>query len=148
LAWAPSSLPLKFVRPTKFYCPLSNIKILGVRCGSISFTHFFLQEALGEDVWHVDVFLKLKDIHVAFGIFFSMFRPEAFFFVLVFPPFRNQLVIFYSTLMGIFLKLLGLGSLKSPKAPFVHRQMALTIFNGGIRLISSNVIALATYLES
>jgi len=30
----------------------------------------------------------------------------------------------------------------------VHRQVALTIFNGGIRLISSNVIGLAIYLGS
>jgi hypothetical protein len=50
--------------------------------------------------------------------------------------------------MGVFFKLLGLGSLECPKAPLVHLQVALTIFNGGIRLTSSNVIALATYLGS
>jgi hypothetical protein len=50
--------------------------------------------------------------------------------------------------MGVFLKLLGLGSLECPKAPLVHPQVALTIFNGGIRLTSSNVIALTTYLGS
>jgi hypothetical protein len=110
-----------------------------------------LQEALGKDVWHVDAFSKLKDVHVDFGILFLMFHLEAFLFVLVLPSllgFWNQLVIFYSTLMGVFKRLLGLGSLQCPKALLVHRQVALTIFIRGIGLISLNVIALVTYLKS
>jgi hypothetical protein len=43
---------------------------------------------------------------------------------------------------------LSLGSLKCPKGLLVHQQVALTIFIGGIGLISLNIIALATYLMS
>jgi len=71
-AWAPSSLPHGFILPTKFYCPLSNIKILGVPFGSISFTSSFLQEVLGKDVWHVNVFLILRDVYVTFDFFLDV----------------------------------------------------------------------------
>jgi hypothetical protein len=49
------------------------MKILGVPFGFSSFAFSFLQEVLGKDVWHVHVFPRLGDVHVAFGIFSQCF---------------------------------------------------------------------------
>jgi hypothetical protein len=48
--------------------------------------------------------------------------------------------------MGGFEKNLGLSSLECTKAILILQQMVLPIFNGGVRLISSEVIVLTTYL--
>jgi hypothetical protein len=48
--------------------------------------------------------------------------------------------------MGVFEKKLGLRSLECPKAILVFQQMALPIFNVGVRLISLEVIILTSYL--
>jgi hypothetical protein len=50
--------------------------------------------------------------------------------------------------MGVFKKLLGLDSLKCPKALFVHQHVVCPIFSEGIRLIFSKVIILVTCLGS
>jgi len=51
-----------------FCCLLDDIKVLGVLFGSISFISFFVQDALNEYVHHREVFSKLGDVQVAFGI--------------------------------------------------------------------------------
>jgi hypothetical protein len=71
--FASFSLPLGFIAPTKFYLPHDGIVILGVPFGYTSFTSSFLQEVLIEDVWHANVFPRLKDVQVAFGILFRCF---------------------------------------------------------------------------
>jgi hypothetical protein len=48
--------------------------------------------------------------------------------------------------MGIFKRLLGPSSLECPEAPIVRRQMVLPIFNGGVGLISLEVIAPTIYM--
>jgi hypothetical protein len=80
-----------------------------------------------------------------------MFRPETFFFASLVPPllgFWSHLIVFYFTLMGIFEKLLGVSPFECFKAFLVCRHVAFPISNGGIGLISSYVIALATYLRN
>jgi hypothetical protein len=67
LAWVSSSLPHGSV---KFYYPLDGVKNFGVPFGSTSFASFLLQKVLDEDVQHVNMFLKLGDIQVVFGIIF------------------------------------------------------------------------------
>jgi hypothetical protein len=50
-----------------------------VLCISFGFVYLissFLQGALDEDVWHVSVFLKLRDVQVTFGIFFYVLCKE------------------------------------------------------------------------
>jgi hypothetical protein len=42
---------------------------LDVPFGSFSFTSFFLQDALADDVHYIHAFLKLGDVKVAFEIF-------------------------------------------------------------------------------
>jgi hypothetical protein len=69
-SWSPSSLPFNFPPFVDFCCPSDGITILGIMFGSTSFISYFLWYALDENVCHVDAFPKLKDIQVAFGIFF------------------------------------------------------------------------------
>ncbi len=80
-----------------------------------------------------------------------MFCLEAFLFTSLFPlllGFQSKLIVFYSILMGIFEKLLGLGPLECPKALLIHQQVALPISSGGIGFISLEFIVLAIYLGS
>jgi hypothetical protein len=53
--------------------PIGGIKVLGVPLESFSFTSFFFQDILDDDVQHIDVFLRLGDVQVAFGIFIHCF---------------------------------------------------------------------------
>jgi hypothetical protein len=47
---------------TKFYTFENGIRVLGMPFGSFDFASSFIQEALDEDVWHVQVFLTLMDV--------------------------------------------------------------------------------------
>jgi len=87
---------------------------------------------------------------VAFGILSQCFTQWPSFLLHYFPPSKiwNQLAIFGSTRMGVFKRLLGLNSLECPEAPIVRRQVALSISNGGIGLISLEVITPSTYIKS
>jgi hypothetical protein len=62
--------------------------------------------------------------------------------------FHSELVIFYSTLMGIFERILGSTSLECPKAFLLHPHVALPISSEGIMLISLEVIVPTVYLGS
>ncbi len=79
-----------------------------------------------------------------------MFHSKAFLFASLLPPFQvfgvRVLTVFYSTQMGVFERLLGMGSLECPKAPLIHWHVAIPNYNGDIGLISLEVIALATFL--
>jgi len=79
-----------------------------------------------------------------------MFHLEIFLFVLLFPPSKFSMLIDFlnSIVMGIFIRFLGLDSLKCPNPLFVHQHVALPISSGGTRLISSKVIALVACLGS
>jgi hypothetical protein len=86
-----------------------------------------------------------------FWYLLSMFHLDAFFFGLLFPcfpSFQSQLVIFYSTLMGVFWRLLHPNSLECHKTPIIYHWVVLSISNGGIRLISSKIITPTTYMGS
>lgn len=60
--WSPFNLPLNFSPLTKFYTFENGIRVLGMPFGSFDFASSFIQEALDEDVWHVQVFLTLMDV--------------------------------------------------------------------------------------
>jgi hypothetical protein len=51
-----------------FNTPSEGIKVLGVPLGTSSFTSFFIKDVLLDDVWHVDLFLIMGDVHVVFEI--------------------------------------------------------------------------------
>jgi hypothetical protein len=50
--------------------------------------------------------------------------------------------------MGVFERLLDLGSLECPEALLIHQHVTFLISSGGVRLISSKVIAPIDYLGS
>ncbi len=64
------------------------------------------------------------------------------------PSFQSQFIVFYSTLMGVFWRLLGSSSLECLKTLIVHHQVVLPISDGGVGLISSKVIIPTTYIEN
>jgi hypothetical protein len=71
--WSPSNLFAIFSPPHGF-CYLPNgIQVLRVPCGFVLFSSSFFKDTLDEDVCHVDVFIRLGDVHVAFGILFRCF---------------------------------------------------------------------------
>jgi hypothetical protein len=62
VTWSSLGLALKFLPPLGFYSLIGGIRVLGVPLRSLSFTSFFLQEALDNDVQHMDALLKLGDL--------------------------------------------------------------------------------------
>jgi hypothetical protein len=70
LAWASYGLPFGFTLLVGLCCLNDNIKILGIPFGFDYFSLSFLQKALNENVHHVDELLRLRDVHIAFGILF------------------------------------------------------------------------------
>jgi hypothetical protein len=80
--------------------------------------------------------------------FFNV-SPKSLFFVLLFPPSSKILklaCLFLFQLYGNFEKPLNSSSLKCPEALIIRQQVAFLIFNGGVRLISLEVIDLIAYL--
>jgi hypothetical protein len=101
-------------------------------------------------MFNMEMWSRIKGCPCGFWYPFSMFCPHAFLFCFVvspLPSFWNQLV-FNSTLMGDFGRLLGSSSLQCPKALLVHWHVVFPIFSGGMGLISLEVIALTSYMGS
>jgi len=101
------------------------MKILDIPFGSTSFDYYFLQKALGEDVWHVDVFFRLRGCPNDFWFFLFMFHSKAFIFASLFPPFlvyQSQFIFLFHPYgnFGEAFKF-DLGSLKCREA-FLVRQ--------------------------
>jgi hypothetical protein len=95
------------------------VKVLGVPFGSESFFSSFWQDSLDDDVHYVYMLPELGHIQIAFGILFWCFMQRSSYLFCAFSPllnFRHQLAFFNSTLMQVFEKLLGLGSLECLKA--------------------------------
>ncbi len=47
---------------SNFCTPIEGIRILGVPLESFSFTSFFFQDVLDDDVQHINAFLRLGDV--------------------------------------------------------------------------------------
>jgi hypothetical protein len=69
----PFWLLVEFTLSTCFCCPFSVIRILGIPFGSNSFFSSSLREVLDENVHHVDLRKKLRDVQVPFKISFWCF---------------------------------------------------------------------------
>jgi hypothetical protein len=64
----PLGLQLDFDTSSKFNIPLKGIKVLEVPLDTSSFTSSFVNDALLKNIWHVDLFPRMGDVHVAFEI--------------------------------------------------------------------------------
>jgi hypothetical protein len=65
---SPLGLQLDFDSSFEFNTPLKGIKVLEVPLDTSSFTSSFINNALLKDIWHVNLFLIMGDVHVAFEI--------------------------------------------------------------------------------
>jgi len=108
-------LLLGFALPIGLCCHVDGIRILGIHFGSNYLSPSYLQDDLNEDVHHANAFPRLGDVLVAFGIFSWCFVQRPSICSVTTPPhlgFECQLDIFYSIALGVFERLLRLGSLE------------------------------------
>ncbi len=76
VAWSPSGLSLNFDTPIQFNTTLEGINVLGVPLGTSSFTSSFINDALRKDVRHANLFLKIDDVQVVYGILTHCFMQQ------------------------------------------------------------------------
>jgi hypothetical protein len=72
-------LSFNFFPLTRFCSSSNGTMVLNARIGFPSFVFSFFQEALNENVCHGEVFSRLGDVQMVFGIFFLMICPKATF---------------------------------------------------------------------
>jgi hypothetical protein len=90
---SPFYLSFNFFPLTRFCSSSNRTMVLNVRIGFPSFVFSFLQEALDENVCNVEVFSRLGDVHMVFGIYFFNDLP------------KGHLLGFFSPLRFILLEL-------------------------------------------
>jgi hypothetical protein len=101
IAWSLSNLPLDFNTPSQFTTPFEGIKILGVLLSIITFTSSFIKETLQKDARHVDLFPKMGDVQVAFGILTCCFVQCLLYFLQCTPPFSTFIKFVFFILPSI-----------------------------------------------
>jgi hypothetical protein len=100
---------------------------VGVSLGIVTFTSSFIKKVLQEDAQHVDLFPRMDDVHVAFGIQMYLLQCT--------PPFSTFIKSFISfdySLHKMFWRLLGPRSFDSPKRPLAHKQTSFPITFSGV----------------
>ncbi len=98
----------------------------------------------------MNLFSKMGDVHVAFGIL-TCFVQRPLYLLRCTPPCSNfieSLISFDSSLHKVFGRLLSPRSFDSPKRPLVHKYASFPITFSGIGLISTSTIAPTAYLRS
>jgi len=104
-----------------------------------------------KDVRHVDLFLKMGDVHVVFGILILCFVQHPSYILQCTPPFSTftkSLISFDFSFLQMFGCLLDPRSFDSPKEPLAHKQTSLPITFITIKLILTSNIAPTTYLKN
>jgi len=98
VTWSPFGLPLDFNTPSQ------RINVLEVPLGTLTFTSSFIRDALLEDVRHVDLLLKMGDVHVAFGILTCFMQCPLYFLRYTLPSstFTESLISFDSSFLQLF----------------------------------------------
>jgi len=111
--------------------------------GTLTFKSSFTKDVLLKDVQHVNLFPRMGDVQVAFGILIHYFVHCPLYFLWCTPPsstFTKFFISFDSSLPQVFGHHLDLGSLDSLKRPLACKQASLPITFGGIRFISTSNI--------
>jgi hypothetical protein len=148
VTWSPSGLPFDFNTPSQFTTLLKGIRVLGVPLGTSSFTLSFIKYALVKDVHHVDFFLRMGDVLLAFGILTYYFIQRPSYFLRFTPPsstFIESFTSFDSSLLQVFGCLLGPRSFSNLDEILAYKQVSLLITFGGIGCISTTIITPTTY---
>ncbi len=122
---------------------------MGVPLGTSSFISSFIKNAMLEDVWHVDLLLKMGDVQVTFRILIHCFMQWPSYFLWCTPPystFIKSLTSFDSSLLQVFGCVLGPRSFDNSEGPLDHKQIFFPIDFCGIGFIPMPTIAPITYL--
>ncbi len=146
MAYRPTSTPHPSLPPYQ-----KEIRVLGIPLDISSITSSFIKDAMLEDVWHVDLFIKMGDVQVAFEILTHYFMQQFSYLLWCTPPsstFIKSFIFFYFCFLQVFGCFLGLRSFDSLEGPLTHKQAFLPINFGGIKFIPTTTIALVTYLRS
>jgi hypothetical protein len=117
LVWVLSGLSFRFI---KLCYPLDGIKTFGFPFGSTSFAFFFFTKGFRRKCLACKHAFEIKGHLNNFCYPLSTFHVDTFFFASPSSMFSKLFHCFYSTLMGVFERLLGLGSLECPKTFLVH----------------------------
>ncbi len=99
----------------------------------------------------MNLFLRMGDVQVAFGILTHCFVQRPSYLLQCTPPssiFIESLISFDFSLHKMFGHLLGLRSFNSPERPLAHKQTSLLIILSGVEFILTSTIAPTTYLGS
>ncbi len=119
--------------------------------GTVTFTSPFIKKTIQEDVRHVDPFLIMGDVHVAFGILTRCFVQCPSYLLRYTSPsstFTESFISFDYSLHKMFGHLFGLRSFHSPKGFLACKQASLSITFNGIGLILTSTIAPIAYLRN
>jgi len=84
---------------------LEGIRVLGVPLGTLIFTSSFIKDALLEDARHVDLFPRMDDVKVAFGILTHCFVQHPLYllqYILPSSTFTKSLISFDSFFLQMF----------------------------------------------
>jgi hypothetical protein len=127
------------------------MKILRVPLGTLTFTSSFIKDALLEDIQHVELFPRMGDVQIAFGILIHCFVQHPSYLLWCTPPsstFTDSLISFDFSLLQMFGLIFGLGSIDSPEGPLTCKQASFSIIFNGVRFILASTIAPMAYLGS
>ncbi len=109
----------------------------------------FIKDVMLKDVGHVDIFLKMRDVHVSFGISIHYFvqRPSYFLWCThLSSTFIESLSFFEFSFFQMFGRLLGLKSFDSLEGLLTCKQASFLITFGGIKFIPTTTITPMAYL--
>jgi hypothetical protein len=110
--WSPSKISLGIEISHGYTLVTYGLRILGVVMGFQDFAMHFLDEALSEDVAHIDDLPLLGDTHVVLGILFSCVACRPSYLtrtILLSSPFLFLLASFDKKIMHVCGDIMGLG---------------------------------------
>ncbi len=145
-------LTIKLQHPILVYHPIQKNQRLGGSVGHLNFhTSSFIKNALLKNTRHVDLLLKMGDVHVAFGILICCFVQHPLYFLQCTSPsftFTKSFISFDFSIFQVFGCLLGLRSFDSLERLLARKQAFFLIIFRGVGFISTSTIAPTTYLRS
>ncbi len=124
---------------------------MGILLGTLTFTSSFIKNASLKDAQHVDLFLQMGDVQMAFGIITCCFMQHPSCLLWCTPPsftFIESFFYYYSFFLQMFKCLLGPRSFDSLKGPLICKPSSVPITFGGVMFILTSPIASTTYQKS
>jgi hypothetical protein len=86
VAWSPFGPLFNFNTPSQFTTPSKGIRVLRVPLAFHHSHHFFIKDALLKNDRHVDLFHRMGDVQIAFGILIHCFMQRPSYLLWYTPP--------------------------------------------------------------